>query len=59
TIPTNVFYSAYMDVTSKDILASYALGKALWDFTRLAPTGPQSFYSRYRAFLSANQGLLP
>ncbi|MEM7160505.1 MAG: hypothetical protein AAF799_47145 [Myxococcota bacterium] len=58
TIPTDVFYSAYMDVTSKDILASYALGKALWDFTRTAPTDPQSFHSRYIAFLSANQALL-
>ena len=59
TIKTDVFYSAYMDVTSKDILSSYALGKALWDFTRVAPTDAQTFHSRYRAFLSANQGLLP
>jgi hypothetical protein len=59
TAPTNVFYSAYMDVTSKDILASYALGKALWNFTSVPPTDAQSFHARYIAFLSANQALLP
>lgn len=59
TAPTNVFYSAYMDVTSKDILASYALGKALWNFTRVPPTDAPSFHARWLAFLSANQGLLP
>jgi hypothetical protein len=48
-----------MDVTSKDIIASYALGKALWDFTRVPPTDAQSFYARWLGFLSANQGLLP
>lgn len=58
TIVTDVFYSAYMDVTSKDILASYALGKALWDFTIIPPGDAQSFHSRYIAFLSANQALL-
>ena len=58
-VPTDVFYSAYMDVTSKDILASYALGRALWSFTGVPPVDAPSFRARYLAFLSANQGLLP
>lgn len=58
TVETDVFYSAYMDVTSKDILASYALGKALWNFMRTPPASTQSFRARYLAFLSANQALL-
>lgn len=58
-VPTDVFYSAYMDVTSKDILSSYALGKALWNFTRIPPADAASFRDRYLAFLGANQRLIP
>jgi hypothetical protein len=58
-VPTDVFYSAYIDVTSKDILSSYALGKALWNFTRIPPADAASFRDRYLAFLGANQRLIP
>jgi hypothetical protein len=58
-VPTNVVYSAYMDVTTKDILASYALGRALWSFTKEPPADAESFRARFIAFIGANQRLLP